>query len=508
MPPLIRTNQISLGIDISADRISLALLRQTKDGIKLVGAAGADVPAGVISNGNITDAAAVADAIKDFKLRDKIRGKPAVISLFAKPVLTQVMDLPKQVPGNISQYVHNEVRHCAILPNKNIALDYCGISSLAQAGCGRIFAVAAENDRLVQITRALNQAGFNIRAVEPPVCACARALYAKNIAKKFDSNVLMATVRDNVVGLCVFRNQSLDFIRSKQIGQVLDESGQGRGRLAEEINAILQFYEMEVPDSSGKWEFIVVLDESGPAAKEIGEFLKQRFPSVDVQVSTPESICRDTPIVADSEAPKTSLVAVGLAMKLMDTGQPKLKINLLPAETAERIAARKHALITANIAGAILIIVILAVGVLSHKLKNANEKILIMRQKQALEATQALLEHQQIISGQVDSLSAKLDEIKRVLPSGSTANWGEILDDIAQRTPRALCITSLFGEDNAKITIKGRSLSYQAVHLFVDMLGKSGFVDSADLIGTEKDQGPGELLSYSIVCSLVSGEGA
>jgi len=58
------------------------------------------------------------------------------------------------------------------------------------------------------------------------------------------------------------------------------------------------------------------------------------------------------------------------------------------------------------------------------------------------------------------------------------------------------------------VLIKGRSVSYEAVRLFVDMLGKSEYIASADLVGAEKDPAPaagagaGGLISYSIDCSL------
>ena len=55
--------------------------------------------------------------------------------------------------------------------------------------------------------------------------------------------------------------------------------------------------------------------------------------------------------------------------------------------------------------------------------------------------------------------------------------------------------------------IKGWSVSYEAVRLFVDMLGKSEYIVSADLVGAEKDEGVDGLISYSIDCSLATFEG-
>ena len=86
-------------------------------------------------------------------------------------------------------------------------------------------------------------------------------------------------------------------------------------------------------------------------------------------------------------------------------------------------------------------------------------------------------------------------------------DYSKLLDDIRQRTPRALCITSLFGDENSRVRIEGRSLSYEAVNLFVDLLGKSELIDSATLIGTEKDESLAGFISYSVACSLTKREG-
>ncbi len=52
------------------------------------------------------------------------------------------------------------------------------------------------------------------------------------------------------------------------------------------------------------------------------------------------------------------------------------------------------------------------------------------------------------------------------------------------------------------MSLEGLSLSYEAVHLFVDMLNKSEHIDSASLIEAEKDNKTGGLVRYAIECSL------
>jgi len=411
------------------------------------------------------------------------------------------------LPANVGQYVQKEVKHCAVLPRKNISLDYCGVSSSPTAAGKRGFVVAVENERMFGLVRALNDTGLNVEAVEPAEVACARAIYEKKIVDNFDSNVLIALVERAEVTLSVFRNQTLDFVRKRDIGEDICQCGEGLDRFAEEIGAIIQYYDMEISDRMQNWRLITVLRQDGQRAGEIADFLRGKFRSSEVEVVSSASINENTPVVIDSDTESTSVVAVGLAMRLLDVPQPKVKINLLPPENAKVKAAKQHVLITANIAAVILAIMILAVGVLSAALNKRAETIAQLKENQSGTDTKALLIEQKRINGEAESLRGKLEKINGILHSGYSGDWSLLLDDIRQRTPRSLWVTSLSGGDDSRVVIKGRSVSYEAVRLFVDMLAESKYIDSAALVEAEKDKGADGLISYSIDCSLAAFEG-
>lgn len=506
---MIMPTQMSLGVDITADRINLALLKQTRDGIALVKAVNAPMPAGAISQGNVKDPAILARAIAALRKYHKIRTRRTVVSLFARPTLAQVMDLPKILPSNIRQYIQKEVKHCAVLPSRNIVLDYWGIpSSSARSAGNRVYVVATENEKVAGLTKALNQAGLSVKAVEPAEVACARALYEKKIAKNLDSNVLIALVQDADVTLSVFRKQTLDFIRNRNIGQDICQSREGLERFAEEIGAIIQYYDVEIGDSSQNWQLIIVLRQAIQDTEETADLLREKFNNLQIEVLSAESACEYTPVAVNSDAQKPSLVAVGLAMRLLKVNQPRLKINLVPPEAAEIKALKQQALITANVTAAVLVVIILVAGVLGVRTKKVNEAIAHLREKQAAGGATVLLTGQERTYRRADSLSKKLEQLNEILRSKRTADWNLILDDVRYRTPKSLWITSLTGEVDSRILIEGRSTSYEAVHHFVDMLGKSEYIDSAALVEVEKDESTGGLVSYSIDCSLIPFEGA
>lgn len=500
-------SRTSLGVYISDQMIELALVRQSKDGVKLVEAASEPVPAGAISNGSVKDPAILAKAIKTLSNRYKIRAKRTAVSLFARPVLTQIMELPEDLPSNIGQYVHKEVKHCAVLPSRNILLDYCGVSALPGSAGKRVLVVAAENEKVLRLIKPLNDAGINVESVEPAEMACARALYEKEIASSVDSNVLVALVDGSDITLTVFKNQTLDYVRKRNVTEDVCQSREGLGRFIEEIGAIIQYYDMEIGEGSDNWRLITVLRGCCEGADEISDSLRRKFGNFEVKVVSETGVSENTPVVTDSETPPASLVAVGLAMGLLNVPQPKLKIDLMPPESADVKAVKKYALITANMAAAVLIVMILAVGVLSAILNKTNETIVRLKEEEPVMGTKALLAEQQKISKEAEELREKLNKINEILNSEHCGDWHQILEDIRRRTPQSLWITNLSGEDISKIVIKGRSTSYEAVHLFVDMLGESEYMTSAALVEAEKDESVGGLVSYWIDCSLTTFEG-
>jgi len=496
-------SQTALGIDISNSRINLALLKSDKGTVKLLKAAGSPVPDGAIKNGDIEDPAILSRAIKDLKARNKIRTHHAAVSLFVKPVLVQIMDVLKKIPTNVGQFVQNEVKHCVALSGKEIALDFCRIGSAERAE-SRLFVVAAEDQKVAQLAKACNHASLSIGAIEPPLLSYVRALHDKKIAGRFDCNVLMAILQDGTLTLCVFRKETVDFVRTKNITEEKAQPDELCHWLAEQINTIIQFYDVEVPDSPGKWEITVVAGDCRQLPEDAQESLMAKVAPADLQVRTRETAYLDTPVaqspnIADE---KPSPVAIGLAMKLLDANGTNLRINLLPMEAAEVKAARKDALVTANIIAAVILVMILAVGALALMTKKVNKNIIHKKQILPLHGMHTLLRDSELIDRQIKQLSDAPDQLTGLLSSRRDMDWVRLLGDLSSGTPKTVRITNLFSKDNSKIRLEGLAMSYESVRLFVDMLDKSDYIYSASLIDAARDNEGDGLVRYVINCSL------
>ena len=278
----------ALGIDVSDGWITLALLTRKKDVVKLLKAACAPVPDGAMKNGNIKDAAALAKAIKKLKSKSRIKSYRTVFSLVANPTLMQILDLPREARGNVRQFVNNEVKHYAVLPIKKAAVDFCGIKPSSKSRQQRVLVVATDSQKIIAAARALRREGLNIDAIEPSWIAYTRGCYAKKIAGTFDTNRMFATVYNGMLTLSVFRSQRLDFVRTKRIEPVILQSEEYNNWLAEEINAVIKFYELKDPDKHNQWRVTLVTNISAESVPVTTELLKAGLGPVELEVRTLE----------------------------------------------------------------------------------------------------------------------------------------------------------------------------------------------------------------------------
>jgi Tfp pilus assembly protein PilN len=495
----------TLGIDISESRISLALLKKSGKDIKLLKAVSEPMPDGAVENGNIKDAAILSRTLKRLKKSITVSTVPTAVSLFAEPTILQMINIPKQIPDNIGKFVNEQVKHFAALLGRKINSDFCGVSGISPDGTGAnsVLAVAADKKRIANLVEMFRQAGISADAIEPAVPAYIRALHKEKIEGKFESNVVIALVRDDKLTLCVFRKQSLDFIRTRDIGE-LAGTEEICHWLAGQINTVIQSYEVKALQSSGQWETTIVADCAKLRA-DSEEALKAKIPSSDVQLLTSEnaftlsSISRTRTSTTSVRANEPSLAATGLAMKLLDTNAFNLGVNLLPEETVRIRATRKMALVTANIIAALLLTAMLAVAVSIWKVRQINKNV-DQKKTCLLQETRALFEESKVLDEQIKNINNKLKGISKISNSQKEIYWPDLLKYVAKTRPKTICITSITSGKGSQVTLKGLAVSNEDVYLFTEKLKKSELIDSASIYETNKNDKDNRFINYEIRC--------
>jgi Tfp pilus assembly protein PilN len=502
----------TLGIDICESRISLALLKKSDKGIKLLKAVSEPMPAGAVENGNIKDAAILSRTLKRLKKSIGASAIPTAVSLFAEPTILQVMDIPKQIPDNIGKFVNEQVKHFAALLGRKINSDFCGVSGISPDGSHSscVLAAASDKKRVANLVEMLSQAGISAEAIEPAVPAYIRALHKEKIEGRFESNVMIAIVRDNKLTLCVFRKQSLDFIRTRDIGESAGTEQISKW-LASQINTVIQSYQVKASISSGQWETTIVADcDRLPADSE--EALIADIPGSEIQLLRSEDACKISSISrtgtrANSvRADEPSLAAIGLAMKLLDTNTFNLGVNLLPEETVRIRATRKTALVTANIMAAVLLAAMLAVAGSIWKVQKINKDV-GQKKTRLLKETRSLFEENKALDEQIKNISNRLNGINKISDSRKEVYWPDLLSYVAKIRPKNICLLSMTGSKGTPVILKGLALSNEDVYLFTERLKESELIESASIYQTNKNDRDNRFINYEIRCSPVPRKG-
>jgi hypothetical protein len=492
----------SLGIDITDSRISVALVRLVNGQIRLLKAADGPVPQNAVVDGNIVDSAALAKAVKSTLAQSKIKKRKAIVSLVAKPVLSQILELPEGIPGNLGQFIQSEIKRSPALSGREPMCDFCGVSRAGRKDAGRVLVVATDQEKIAALLRTFSLAGVEPISIEPGILASIRALYGKKIASKYNSNLLFAFFHGTVVTICVFRKEEIHFIRRIDLTEEIGDLDRCIDRCKEEINAVVQFYEVEVAGTADDdWEFIVALNQSAVEAERLKLSLQGELGS-NVHVCTETTIQADTGITANESDRKVSIVALGLAMSPFNVPPQNIRIDLLPPEAEEVKSTKKVALITANVAAVILLGMCLTAGFVRFQLKKTQKVLEQRKYSAAVDSVERLLKKQRQVNMQITTLSEKKAGMSEVFNDIDIDNWPEILDEIRKKTPLDLYVTRLACLDDTTFVIEGNALSFNSIRVFAGLLNRSQTIESATVTERKKNYQEEDFISYSIKCSL------
>jgi Tfp pilus assembly protein PilN len=492
----------AVGIDISQEHISIVLLKTGPKGPEMVKSVNAPVPEGAIKDGNIVDGKLLSKTIRDLRHRNRIWTRQASVSLFGRPVVTQIMDMPKPAPTNIRQFVQNEVKNCVALPSRDITLDFCGIGSAKRAGEKRVFVVAAESEKIVELVGVCGSAGFIVESVEPALVAYLRAIREQKITGKSKSNILVAMLRGSELTLCVLKNGEIDFIRNKEVAENSNDAVGFDNRLVDELSEVVRFYDIEDAENTGKWEITVFIDSRG-RAKEIEEHLKSKIRAKQMQVRTLEDACLDTPVtVSASSAEKPSPVAIGLATRLLIQKPNEIRINMLPQEIVKHRETQKDVLVAANVIAGVLLVMLLTINLFAFMIERATSHTISKKTIVAERNTESMILQNQQLEEKIQLLTSRLERIGQISESHSDVNWVQVFEEIRRATPGSVRISTLASPDGSRIQIEGLAMSNDAVNLFVGLLGKSKSITSVTLLDAHKHNEQSQVVAYQISCKL------
>jgi hypothetical protein len=499
---MIFASKTSLGIEISSRRVSFALLGEVKGKLRVLKADSVDLAEGMISSGSIVDPLAFGKCLRKLLKGNGVNQSKAFISLTANSSLMQIVEMPLDIPENIGQFVKSEVRHSAILSGQDYSFDYCGFGNDGAKGNDRVIVSAVDTQKLSGLLKSLSIAGIEPVAVSPANLGWIRALYSQYVMVNYDANMLFAISDDISMTICVFSKGKLDFVRTVEIPIGLD-ADEYMGNFAKELNAVRQYYDIEVsPLEDEKWNVVVEIDSEVASFEHVRDFFANT--GDDVCVCSADNAVDHISVGAGKSVKAVSISAVGLAMGEYGKDGMNIALDLVPKSFREVKKAKLVVFAAACIVAIVLISLLVSNGLMGPRFAQAEKTVITTKENLDLTAVPKLTIQKAAIEEQISNLEQRRDYMLAVSDQNRSNDWSKILAVIVEKSSSDICITSLKQVDDHAIEIVGKVPQYKAAYVLAGLLSRSELFESAEVSDVNRDDQFEGLINYSINCALVS----
>jgi Tfp pilus assembly protein PilN len=489
------------GIDVCTNSVSFVQLEKTGRQIKFLRGATVPLAQGIVRDGVVQDTAGLVNAIKSFNITSTLGQISSALTICAEPTLLQILNLPECSPGEVKKIVLDEVRQYAVLPLKNIEIDYCGLKS-ADSQTKRVLVGAAQSEHLNITIRSLEKHHINIKTIEPAVTAFMRACFNKVIKPAGVKNVMLLLIRDENLTLCIFKKQKLEFLRTKKFESDIISSAQRGAWLGRDMESVIQFYELEESANAQPWRIIVSAFPDAKNNLQIADELKKNTSRQNVEVSAFDNSMMDIEISQNSET-AISPVAAGAAMKLLNENSTGMSLDLMPKEIVSIKKARKEMLVIVNVAACLLLCLFVYIALISRKSTTVSHEIDIQKQKQVETNMQQMIMVRKDIDSKLGVMKSNLSIVSKAVENRNYHNWAKLLAELVKNVPQTILIQNLEGRGENVIEIEGLAANYDAVNSFVNNLSRSKMFGEATLADAGQDvKYSTGFVGYKIVCSL------
>jgi Tfp pilus assembly protein PilN len=494
-------NKKVFGIDVCTNSVSFVQLEKTGRQIKFLRGGTVPLAQGTIREGIVQDTAGLINAVKSFNITGALGCIDSALTICAEPALLQIFNLPDCSPGDVKKIVQDEVRQYAVLPLKNIEIDYCGLKS-ADSQAKRVLVGAAQSEHLNITVRLLEKHHIDVKTIEPAATAFIRVCFNKVVKSAGVKNVMLLLIRDENLTLCTFKKQKLEFLRTKKFESDIISSQQRGVWLGRDMESVIQFCELEEGAIAQPWHIIVSAFPDAKVNSQLADEIKKNTSRQNVEVAAFDNGMLDMEICQDSET-VISPVAAGAAMKLLNENPAGMSLDLMPKEIVSIKKARKEMLIIVNVAACLFLLLFVYIAFISRKSTTVGNEIGIEKQKLIETNMQQMIEVRKDVDSRLGVIKSNLSVVNKAVEDRSYHNWARLLAELIKNVPQTILIQNLEDKGKDEIEIEGLAANYDAVNNFVNNLSRSKMFGEATLADAGKDAKYGSgFIGYKIVCSL------
>lgn len=483
----------ALGIDIGSRRISAALVEKTARGIKILAAASGDLPVDSPRRAGVR-ARMLSRVFRKLGRRAAARGIQAAVAVSSNSMIMRLLDLPRQMPTNVREFVEMELNQYVSLSGKHRRMDFCGVPT-GSTGQKRLLAVAADADEMEEILHACGAARIAVHCVEPAALAYARACLDGEKGLQYSGGTLIAMLGASRLVMCLFCRGILDFVRIRDLPSGMESPDQVRAWLAEELNVVLQYYRTLGSPATQEVQIRVVIYDARYDQSDI-------VPLCVADAKTPVVVDSCEAVGVPGETEETpSVVALGAALRLLAAEEEGLRIDLTPHEVVRARSLSRRLLIAANVAALLFLAIFLGVQVLAKATDAMSRRIGRARLEGQLYTMPAMAAQDRYLDEEIARIRSELAGVHVVRARGDV-DWPAVLGVIARSAPSGVNVAGLACGDGCHLIVKGGADSYDGVKLLAQNLDGREAFESVRLVHMERRQFDADAIEYEIECML------
>jgi type IV pilus assembly protein PilM len=208
---------VGLDIGTTAVRAAEVSVRRGQVVLERIGKAG--LPDGAVTDGEVSDPAAVATALKDLWRRTRISSRQVIIGVANQRVVVRLVDLPWMQPNELRKSLGFQAGDYLPIPVDQTELDYAVIGEHEAAGGQRLLRVllgAAHKEMLAGHLEAVRAAGLRPAGIDLNPIALLRSLGP--VAGFEEGAEALVDVGARVTNMVVHDNGVLRFVRILPMG--------------------------------------------------------------------------------------------------------------------------------------------------------------------------------------------------------------------------------------------------------------------------------------------------
>ncbi len=493
-----RTNR-ALGIDIGERRISVAVVERSAGGFRTIAAASGDLPAGG-SKRPSECAKALSHVLRGLGRCAGRRGRRAAVALSVNPTVMRLLDLPKDMPANLGEFVGQELRQYVALSGKDILSDYCGVGGTGGTQ-NRVLAVAVDAAQVHETVKACGISGAVVEFAEPAVLAYARALLGYEGQARYKQDMMVAVLGYHSLVVCLFSRGVLDFVRARDVPPGAGSADSLCKWLSDELRAVMQYCDTQRPRGNADRQVRLVVHEAPYPPQELQRRLAVAAETDSVRVVGPCDCLADRTVAGETaSSPAPAAAAFGVAVRLLEA-EADLRIDLLPAEVTQARRSRRRVLIAANVAALVFLGMLLMIQYLARATGAKHQELDQTRLFQQLYTMPALIAQEKYLDREISRVEQELRRLQ-VVRDRYAVDWPDVLETAQQGAPAEVSITHLMCSDGRSLSVKGLAPSSEAAQQFVRSLEGGGAFAAVSLARLERQQDRGGPLEYRIDCVL------